>query len=211
MKYKAILFDLDGTLTDPQKGICNCINYALSFYNKKRPVQELTKYIGPPLYNTFAELLCEEVAAEAIKKYRERFSTVGLYENEIYPNVKKTLKTLYDSGFIICTASSKPKIYVEQILKYFEIDNFFHIIGGATLDGSISEKKDVINTVLNSLKIAKNQVVMVGDTKYDLIGAMEMGLDAIGVTYGFGSKDELSEYPNIALIDDISHIVNLLK
>lgn len=210
MKYKAILFDLDGTLTDPQLGICQCINHALSYYGEQRPLGELTKYIGPPLFNSFAELIGEENAADAIVKYRERFSTVGLYENEIYPNVAETLAKLKDMGYILCTASSKPEIYVKKILQHFDIAKYFDFIGGATLDGSRGEKHDVIEYVLCQLNLPKSQIVMVGDTRFDLEGAQKMNLDAIGVTYGFGAKEELCKYPHTALIDDISRIFDFV-
>lgn len=210
MAYKAVLFDLDGTLSDPQLGICTCINYALSFYGETRPLKELTKYIGPPLLESFEELIGKENAKDALVKYRQRFSVTGLYENEIYPNVKETLELLHSKGYILCTASSKPQIYVEKILKHFDIDKYFKIIGGADLDGPVREKHDVIKLVLNQLNLDSRDIVMVGDTKFDLEGAQLMGLDAIGVTYGFGSKEELEQYPNIAIIDDITHIVNLL-
>lgn len=212
MKYKVILFDLDGTLTDPQQGICRSINYALEHFGAQpKPLCQLTKYIGPPLRDSFAELLGEEKAEAAVAKYRERFSVTGLYENAIYPNVKETLELLQQEGYILCTASSKPQIFVEKILKYFEIDKYFSIIGGASLDGKIGEKEDVINLVIEQLAADRKEIVMVGDTRFDLIGAQKMQLDAIGVTYGFGSEQELSRYPHIALISDISHIVNILQ
>ncbi|MBQ5314014.1 MAG: HAD hydrolase-like protein [Oscillospiraceae bacterium] len=212
MKYKVILFDLDGTLTDPQQGICRSINYALEHFGAQpKPLCQLTKYIGPPLRDSFAELLGEENAEAAVAKYRERFSVTGLYENEIYPNVKETLELLQQKGYILCTASSKPQIFVEKILKHFEIDKYFSIIGGASLDGKIGEKEDVINLVIKQLSADRKEIVMVGDTRFDLIGAQKMQLDAIGVTYGFGSEQELSRYPHIALISDISHIVNILQ
>ena len=211
MKYKYILFDLDGTLTDPQEGICKSINHALGYYGMEKPLKELTKYIGPPLLNSFAELVGEENAQDAIVKYRERFSVVGLYENEIYPNVKDTLSLLKEKGYTLCTASSKPQIYVEKILQHFDIAQYFTIIGGSTLDGKICEKEDVIMLVLNQLGADRQDVVMVGDTRFDLIGAEKMRLDAIGVTYGFASKEELCNYPHIALIDDISEITDVLQ
>ena len=210
MKYKTILFDLDGTLTDPQEGICKSINHALSYYGIEKPLNELTKYIGPPLLASFAEMLGEENAADAVVRYRERFSVVGLYENKIYPNVKEALELLKEKGYVLCTASSKPQIFVKKILEHFDIDKYFTVIGGASMDGKISEKQDVIDLVLKQADAEKMSTVMVGDTKFDLIGAEKMGVDAIGVTYGFGAKDDLKNYPNIALIDDISQIVNYL-
>lgn len=210
MKYKVILFDLDGTLTDPQEGICKSINHALSYYGIEKPLSQLTKYIGPPLLKTFSELVGEENAKDAIRYYRERFSVVGLYENEIYPNVKETLSQLKEKGYTLCTASSKPQIYVEKILHHFDIAQYFTVIGGATLDGKIGEKEQVIEVVLDAVKADKTSTVMVGDTRFDLIGAEKMGLDAIGVTYGFASRDELEQYSHIALIDDISQIFEVL-
>ena len=211
MKYKVVLFDLDGTLTDPQEGICKSINHAISFFGaEEKPLNQLTKYIGPPLLGSLAELVGKENAEEALVRYRERFSVIGLYENQIYAGVKETLEFLYTNGYILCTASSKPQVFVEKILKHFDIDKYFTIIGGASLDGRLNEKEDVIADVLGRLKADKKDIVMVGDTRFDLIGAEKMGLDAIGVTYGFGSKEELSVYPHIALIDNFSHIVNLL-
>ena len=210
MKYKAILFDLDGTLTDPQLGICQCINHALSFYGMYKPLNELTKYIGPPLLDSFAELVGRENAADAIAKYRERFSVKGLYENEIYPDVDRTLQVLKEKGYILCTASSKPEIYVKEILRYFNISKYFDYIGGATLDGSRGAKSDVIEYVLRQVNIDNSQVVMVGDTIFDLEGAQKMNMDAIGVTYGFGAKEDLLQYPNIAVIDSITDILNIL-
>ena len=210
MRYKIILFDLDGTLTDPQEGICKRINHALSYFGMEKPLNELTQFIGPPLLKSFAGLVGEENAADAVKYYRERFSTIGLYENEIYPNVKETLALLKEKGYTLCTASSKPQVFVEKILYHFDIAQYFTVMGGATLDGKIGEKEQVIEMVLNAVNAEKSDTVMVGDTRFDLIGAEKMGLSAIGVTYGFGAKEELMQYPHIALIDDITEITEIV-
>ncbi|MBE6895096.1 MAG: HAD family hydrolase [Ruminococcaceae bacterium] len=210
MKYKYILFDLDGTLTDPQEGICKSINHALSYFGMEKPLNELTQFIGPPLLKSFAGLVGEENAAQAVVYYRERFSTIGLYENQIYPDVKEALALLKEKGYTLCTASSKPQVFVEKILEHFDIAQYFTIMGGATLDGKIGEKEQVIEMVLDRLNADKTHTVMVGDTKFDLIGAEKMGLDAIGVTYGFAAKEELLQYPHIALIDDITQIFDVL-
>ena len=210
MRYKVILFDLDGTLTDPQEGICKSINHALSYFGMEKPFSELTQFIGPPLLDSFAGLIGRENAADAVKYYRERFSTIGLYENKIFPNVKETLALLKEKGYILCTASSKPQVFVEKILEHFDIAQYFTVMGGATLDGKIGEKEQVIEMVLDIIKADKETTVMVGDTRFDLIGAEKMGLDAIGVTYGFGAKEELLQYPHIALLDDITEIINIV-
>ena len=149
MKYRALFFDLDGTLTDPREGILNSIQYAADFYGVKTNRNDLYKYIGPPLKDTFTELISEDKAMEAILKYRERFDAGGgLFENSIYPNVKETLKELKDLGYILCTASSKPQPFVERILEHFDIAQYFDYMGGASLDEQRSEKSDVIKYVL---------------------------------------------------------------
>ena len=201
MKYKAIFFDLDGTLTNPEEGIVNSIRFAADFYGVKTVKDDLKKYIGPPLIDTFIELLGpdKEKAEAAVAKYRERFAPIGLYENEIYPGVKETLEKLKEKGYVLCTASSKPQKFVDTILEHFDIKKYFDFVGGATMDGRISKKEDVIDYVLKQTGFAPRQVLMVGDRMFDLTGAAEFGMDAVGVLYGFGSREELSAYDNIAL------------
>ncbi len=211
MKYKAIFFDLDGTLTNPEEGILNSIQYATDYYEIPTVRENLKKYIGPPLIDTFSELISEEKAADAILKYRERFSECGgMFENKIYSGVNCTLQELKKRGYILCTASSKPWIFVDKILEYFDIKKYFDFIGGATLDGKVNKKEDVINAVLKQTRLLPTEVIMVGDRKFDLIGAEAFGMDAIGVLYGFGNREELEKYKNIALIEDIKELLNIL-
>lgn len=211
MGYKAIFFDLDGTLTNPEEGILNSIQYAADYYNVATVREDLKKYIGPPLVDTFKELIGEDKAEEAVEKYRERFAAGGgMYENEIYPNVRQTLSALKDKGYILCTASSKPQIFVDKILEHFDIKKYFDFVGGASLDGSVSKKEDVIKLVLQQTGIENSQVLMVGDRKFDLEGARRMNMDAVGVLYGFGSYEELSACKNIALIKDITELEKIL-
>ncbi len=211
MKYKAIFFDLDGTLTNPEEGILNSIQYAANYYGVPTVRENLKKYIGPPLTDTFEELICKEKAEEAVEKYREYYRPHGLYENEIYPNVKETLRLLKEKGYVLCTASSKPEKFVDMILENFDIKKYFNFVGGATMDGRISKKEDVIDYVIKETGFAPKEVLMVGDRMFDLTGAAEFGMDAVGVLYGFGSFEELSAYANIALIDDISQLVEVLE
>ena len=215
MRYKAIFFDLDGTLTNPEEGIVNSIRFAAEFYGLKN-VDELKpgfrKYIGPPLLDTFIELLGPDVqlAEAAVAKYRERFAPIGLYENQIYPGVTETLEKLKEMGYVLCTASSKPEKFVDTILEHFDIKKYFDFVGGATMDGRISKKEDVIDYVLKQTGFTPSQVLMVGDRMFDLTGAAEFGMDAVGVLYGFGSREELSSYKNIALIENIGELINIL-
>ncbi len=211
MKYKAIFFDLDGTLSDPKEGIINSIKYAMDFYNFDYSNIDLTKFIGPPLLESFKDTLGEEKASEAVVKYRERFDGMGgLFENHLYNGVKEVLIALKEKGYRLFTASSKPQVFVERILKYFEIDEYFEIMGGASLDSSRSEKTKVIEYVLKTAKLNSSEVLMVGDRKYDLNSAQELSMDAVGVLYGYGDYDELSSCKNIALINDISEILEIL-
>jgi len=149
---------------------------------------------------------------EAKLKYRERFDAGGgLFENTIYPNVEETLRKLKDMGYILCTASSKPQVFVERILDHFDIAKYFDYIGGASLDEKRSEKSDVIRYVLDLAGIKNDEVLMIGDRKFDLIGAREMNMDAVGVLYGYGDYEELSGEPNIALINNIEELLDVLK
>ncbi len=213
MKYKAIFFDLDGTLTNPETGIINCIRYAAEHYGVTIDRVARRKYIGPPLVDSFIELLGPDVqqAEDAVAKYRERFAPIGLYENEIYDGVPETLEKLKDMGYVLCTASSKPQKFVDTILEHFDIKKYFDFVGGASMDGKISKKEDVINHVLQETGFTADQVLMVGDRMFDLIGAKEFGMDAVGVLYGFGSYEELNAYENIGLIDNISRLINILE
>lgn len=211
MKYKAVFFDLDGTLTNPELGITNCIQYAAEYYGVKTKREDLRKYIGPPLRDTFVELIDEDHADDAVKKYRERFAPVGLFENEVYLGVPETLEKLKDMGYVLCTASSKPQNFVDTILEHFDLKKYFDFIGGATMDGRISKKEDVINIVLKETGFTPQDVLMVGDRMFDLTGAAEFGMDAVGVLYGFGSREELSAYNSIALIDNICELIKILE
>ncbi len=212
MKYRALFFDLDGTLSDPREGILNSIQYAAEYYGVHTDRQDLYKYIGPPLKNTFTELIGEDEAMDAVLKYRERFDAGGgLFENEMYDGIPEMLSRLKDMGYIMCTASSKPQTFVERILEHFDILKYFDYVGGASLDEKRSEKDRVIQYVLDMAGLENSEVLMIGDRKYDLEGAMLMGMDAVGVLYGFGDREELSEYPSIALIETPGELVDLLR
>ena len=194
--YKYILFDLDGTLTNPELGITNCVMYALEKFGiKENDRKKLHPFIGPPLTYSFHNFygLSEEESKQAVAFYRERFSVKGLYENDVYVGVPEMLQNLKEQGKKLIIATSKPEEYTIKILKYFELYKYFDFVAGATMDGSRGEKSEIITYALEISSIEdKSQTVMIGDRKYDILGAKENGLDSIGVLYGFGDYEELT-------------------
>ena len=213
--YKYIFFDLDGTLTDPEIGITKSVVYAL----KKIGIlvedpTTLRPFIGPPLRDSFQKFygLTKEQCEQAITFYRERFSTTGLYENQIYPNIPELLDKLKESGKIIVLATSKPKDFALKILEHFKLIQYFDFIAGATLDGSLGEKDEIITYALNLCGNPElSQVIMIGDRCYDILGAKKNGIDSIGVLYGFGSIQELTESGATYLAKDVLDIFTLIK
>ncbi len=197
MKYKNILFDLDGTLTEPKEGICKSVQYALEAFGIKAGLDELEPFIGPPLKDSFMQYynFTEEQALEAVKKYRERFETVGLYENKLIPGIDKMLKTLSEKGYEIAVASSKPQPFVERILEYFNIAEYFNVVVGSGLDGSLYTKAEVVSEALRQLNVKDDAdraaTVMVGDRKFDIEGAIANQLHSIGVYFGYAAPGEL--------------------
>ena len=213
-RFSYILFDLDGTLSDPKEGITKSFQYALEYFGiKVENLDELEPVIGPPLKASFMNFygLTEEEAVVAIAKYRERFGKIGLYENEIYPGIKELLKELAEQGYQIAIASSKPTEYVEQICEYFQIKDYFHHIIGSFMDGRRVEKEEVVEEAIAQFgNISKDEIIMVGDRKFDVIGAHERGLKAIGVTYGYGGREELTEAGADVLVDNVEELKRLL-
>lgn len=194
--YDVILFDLDGTLTDPELGITTCVQYALKHFGiDVEDRSSLRSFIGPPLLDSFMKVygFDRQQAEEAVAKYRERFSTVGLFENKVYPGIDRLLDKLKQQGKILATASSKPEKYVLQILEHFGLDGYFDEIAGAELSLSgRNSKEDVLRYVLDRLGVEdRSTAVLIGDTRFDVQGAKAVGIDCIGVTYGFGEAGEL--------------------
>lgn len=212
--YKVILFDLDGTLTDPAIGITNGVMYALEKYNiKVKERSELFKFIGPPLYYSFQMFFnfSEQQAKEGTQYYREYYKDKGLYENEVYDGIEYVLKTLKEHGFIIGLATSKPQDFAIKILEHFDLDKYFDYMGGSSLDGSIQKKEDVIKHTLTNLNINDySQVLMIGDTKYDILGARFHNIDSVGVLYGYGSYEDLVASKATYIVESTKDILNLL-
>lgn len=195
--YKAILFDLDGTLTESGEGITKSVQYALEKLG--RPEEDLEKlkvFVGPPLMEQFMKYagFDQETARRAVEYYRGRYSDVGIYENRLYPGVENMLRTLKGKGYRLAVASSKPEYFVKQILEYFHLTDCFEEIVGSEMNGSRTSKSEVIEETLSRLGMSGNrrEAVMVGDREHDVIGAKTCGLDCVAVSYGYGSMDELN-------------------
>lgn len=192
---KALLFDLDGTLTDPGEGITKSVQYALEKMGCPEPDRDkLRAFIGPPLLEQFMAYrgFTQEEAAQAVAYYRERFAPIGIFENKIYPGIPELLADLQEQGFRLAVASSKPEKFVVQILEHFGLSSYFEETVGATMDQRRTAKADVIEEALGRLRLAgRKQALMIGDREHDVFGARAMGLDCVGVSYGYGSTTEL--------------------
>lgn len=213
-KYSYVLFDLDGTVTDPEEGITKSVQYALQhFHIEVQERRELYKFIGPPLKDSFIEFygLTEQQACEALLKYRERFAVTGWRENVVYAGMERLLRRLQDEGKRVMLATSKPEVFAEQILVHFGLRDYFDFVGGATLDGERNHKVDVIRYVLETNGISnRTEVVMVGDRKFDIGGAKELGLATVGVLYGYGDREELAMAGADYLVESVGELEALL-
>lgn len=192
----AILFDLDGTLTDPKVGITTCIQYAICQLGNQPPTtDELLWCIGPPLTTSFAKILQTEdrvLIDRAISLYRDRFSTIGLFENMLYPEIPETLASIRAEGYQTYIATSKPHVYAQRIVEHFGLSDLFDGIYGSELDGTRSIKGELIRHILLAENLDAKTTVMIGDRSHDTIAAKQNQVFAIGVTYGYGSAEELS-------------------
>lgn len=196
--YTHIFFDLDGTLTDPKEGITNSVAYALASFGIQEDPDRLTPFIGPPLIDSFMEFYHFDLptAQKAVEKYREYFSQKGIFENKVFSGTQPLLAQLKAAGKTVCLATSKPEVFARQILEHFHMDGYFDQIVGSCLDGIRTKKGEVIGEVFARLGEKcpdKAMCVMVGDRLHDIHGAQENGLDSIGVTFGYGSQEELTQ------------------
>lgn len=190
-----ILFDLDGTITNPKLGITKSFQYALNSRGIViENLDDLTKHIGPPMHQSMKEYgFNDEEAIELIDKYREYYSVTGIYENEVYEGMEELFQRLKQSGKKLYTATSKPEHFAKIIMEHFGLDSYFDDICGATMDSSRSEKADVIRYALEKNGITDlSKVVMIGDRKHDIEGANKVGIASIGVLFGYGSRQELT-------------------
>lgn len=193
--YDVILFDLDGTLTDSGLGITNSVAYSLKKFGIEIDDRtELYKFIGPPLRESFEKYygFSPEEARKAVEYYREYYTDKGLFENTVYEGIEELLKEIRDSGKRAIVATSKPEVFAKRILEHFGLAKYFAYIVGANLDETRTKKDEVIAHVLESCEIPdRSKVLMVGDREHDILGAKKMGLDSLGVLFGYGDYEEL--------------------
>ena len=209
---KTILFDLDGTITDSGEGIINCVIYALERFGLPVPPRaELRYFVGPPLHESFIKQgVPAERAEEAVAVYRERYVPTGMFENSPYPGIRELLDALKAEGHTLFVASSKPEWMCEEILKHFDLDKYFDRICGATMDTSRTNKEAVIAYLLDLSGRSEN-TIMVGDTKFDVIGAKFHGIPTIGVSWGYGSVAEMEEAGAVNIAYTMSELLVMLK
>ena len=224
--YQYILFDLDGTLTDPKEGITKSVAYALKSYGiGVEDLDSLCKFIGPPLKDSFVKFygFSEEQGYEAVEKYREYFKPYGVYENKLYDGVDNLLAELKSCGKKIVLATSKPTVFAKVILEHFDLMKYFDVVCGSELDGSRVKKGDVVAyaleqaaemervSVAESTKVFdKSLAVMIGDREYDILGAKENGLDSIGVLYGYGDRAEHEAAGADYIVETVEELMSAL-
>jgi phosphoglycolate phosphatase len=191
-----LFFDLDGTLSDPSEGITKSVQHALQCLGRPYPGKsELQHYIGPALRWTFPRLLGTDdgdLVETAIGYYRERYETVGLFENEVYPGVPELLQQLHDDGYPLYVVTSKPTVYADRIIRHFGLDRFFIDIYGPELDGRFDEKRELVEFILQERSLDPRRTIMIGDRARDVESGRANGTRTIGVTYGFGSVEEIT-------------------
>lgn len=195
-RYKYILFDLDGTLTDSAPGILNCYRYALDAMGFDEP-EDIMRVVGPPLYDSFAEIcgMNESQVNEAVRIYRQRYAETGLFENNVYDGIPEMLRRLKNSGKRLFVATSKPEVFAVRILEKFNLAQYFDVIGGADINGTRNAKQEVIEYVLSLGDITdRNDVLMIGDRFHDIIGAKKCGIPCMSVLWGYGNKEEFIQH-----------------
>lgn len=211
--YKAIFFDLDGTLTESGEGITKSVQYALEKLGVSAPeLEPLKVFVGPPLLEQFMKYagFDKETAQKGIEYYRERYSEKGMYENTVYPGVENTLAELKRRGYRLAVASAKPTFYVTQIMDHFNLSRYFEVIAGTDLNGPKVTKSQVIEEVLERMSLSdhRDQVIMVGDREHDILGARRCGIQCVAVSYGYGSREELEKAQPLQIVASADELLN---
>ena len=210
MNCKYILFDLDGTLTDPKEGITRCVQYSLRSFGIEEDTENLTPFIGPPLAQMFESSYGIDGTA-ATAKYRERYATVGIFENRVYDGIAQMLVKLKAAEKMLALATSKPEIFARRILEKYELSQYFDVTVGSELDGRRTDKAEVIAEALRQLgNPDKGDAIMVGDRRHDVIGAKKCGIKCIGVRFGFAEQGELEKAGADYIAGSVSELSDML-
>ena len=218
MRYKALLFDLDGTLTASGEGITKSVQYALQKMGKGalgEHLEALEVFVGPPLLSQFMVYagFSEEEAKEAVKYYRERYTVTGIFENRPYEGIAELLGKLQAKGYLLAVASSKPDSMVKIVLEHSHLDGYFQVMQGSDIARPKMTKAQVIEAVLGELGLenTREEAVMIGDRFYDVCGAREAGLSCIGVTYGYGNRKELQQEGALEIAETVEELGRILE
>ena len=209
-----LLFDLDGTLTDPMVGITSSVQYALEKFGiHVRYLKELIPFIGPPLAESFQKFygFSKEDAEKAIQYYREYYAPKGIFENEVYEGIPEMLAHLTEAGFTLLVATSKPTVFARKVLKHFGMEDYFSFVGGSELDGSRTKKAEVISYILKTCGIEAKEAIKIGDRRHDIEGGKACGLESVGVLYGYGTEQELTEAGADHIIRTVAELEDYLR
>ncbi|EJQ51611.1 HAD hydrolase, family IA [Bacillus cereus BAG6X1-2] len=207
--YTTFLFDLDGTLTDPKEGIINSVLYALKKVGiEELHANELDSFIGPPIQQSFVERynMSEGEVERAVFYFREYLKQRGLFENNVYEGIPNLLQQLKNTGNRLFVATSKPTVFAKQVLDHFQLTNYFEGIIGSNLEGTRIKKEEIIAHILQTNELNKEEIVMIGDRKHDVIGANHNGIASIGILYGYGSETELTEVGATHIVKDVKEL-----
>lgn len=208
-KYDSILFDLDGTLTDPKLGITKSVQYSLSKFGIDiQNLDELEKFIGPPLYDSFPDFynFSKEDTEKAVNYFREYFSDNGIFENSLYDGIDKLLSNIKESGVKLYVATSKPEVFAKKIIDYFNLGSYFTSVYGSKLNGELSNKRELIKHILIETGCNPSKTLMIGDRKHDVIGASSNSIDSLGVLYGYSKGEELKEAGATYIVSNIEEL-----
>ncbi len=213
MKYKYIIFDLDGTLSDSKEGITKSVQYALGKVGIiEENLDNLEHFVGPPMVDEYIKTykMSKEKAFETLGYYRERYTPIGIYETKRYKGVKEILDAIKEKGLKIGMATSKPENMAEEVARYLEIYDYFDIICGADLHGPRQSKEEVLKKVFENTDFSKDESILVGDTKYDIEGANKLGIDSVGVSWGTGTVEEMMGEGAIKVFDTYEPLIEFL-
>lgn len=210
--YQYLFFDFDGTLYDTVEGITRCVQYALSKRGLDAPLDALRCFAGPPLDDMFVEKFgfTREDAEQAVRDFRERYVPIGLYESKPFPGLKELLRDLRAAGYRLAVTTSKPQVLAEELLRREELYELFDCVCGAAEEGEGNAKWQVLRRAMESLHAPEEESVLIGDTKYDVAGAMRCGIPCIGVGYGYAAPGELEQAGANVIAPDLPSLRSIL-